>query len=319
MVRIACCVSALMLLFVKGDLGAAELPRELRIDYSDYNQLSLVLKKFGWLEKEFEAEKLPVRWVYSGGSNLALRNLRNGVVDFASAAGSASVLSKANGDPIKAVYVFSHADALSLLVPRDSQINSVRDLKGKRVAATPGTDPCFFLFRALHEAGLRKSDVDLVPLQHAAGRVALDRQKVDAWAGGDPYSASSQLESGSRMIYRNVAFNSCGLLNITEPFAARYPEVVSRVIRVYEKVRRWAIRHPDELGMIYADESRISFPVAQLVMSRVDLSRPDPRTSELWRLSDATPVFVDEHLLSNGTELNKVIDELVDARYMPGK
>ncbi|NTW68720.1 MAG: aliphatic sulfonate ABC transporter substrate-binding protein [Chlorobiaceae bacterium] len=318
--RIVYCSSLFLVLHFVSNLSASTpMPSELRVDYADYNQLSLVLKKFGWLEREFEAEKVPVRWVFSGGSNLALQNLMAGTIDFASTAGFASVLFKANEKPIKGVYVFSHAEWAMLLVPRDSPINSVLDLKGKRVAATSGTDPSFFLFRALHEAGLQKSDVVIVPLQHAAGGVALGRRQVDAWAGVDPYSALNQLETGSRVIYRNLAFNSCGLLNTTDSFASKYPEVVSRVIRVYEKVRRWAIRHPDELEMIYADESRISLPVAQLVMSRVDLSKPIPDAHDLMILKDAAHVLVEENLVNRGTDLNSVIDELVDSRFLPGK
>ncbi|WP_235923343.1 aliphatic sulfonate ABC transporter substrate-binding protein [Candidatus Chlorobium masyuteum] len=304
---------------VTSDLGASPLPAELRIDYADYNQLSLVLKKLGWLEKEFEADKLPVRWVFSGGSNLALKNLRDNSVDFGSSSGLSAVWSKANGNPLRTVYMFSRSEWAMLLVPRDSRINSVPDLKGEKIAATPGTDPFFFLLRALHEAGLQKSDVVIVPLQHVKGGIALNREQVDAWAGCDPYCASSQLEKGNRVIYRNPRFNSYGFLNTSERFAASYPEVVSRVVKVYEMVRRWAIRHPDELELIYADESRISLPVAQLVMSRVDMSKSITGISELKSLKDAAHVLSDANLVKKETDMNKVIDELVDPGFIPGK
>ncbi len=121
------------------------------------------------------------------------------------------------------------------------------------------------------------------------------------------------------MIYRNPRFNSYGFLNTSERFAANYPEVVSRVVKVYEMVRRWAIRHPDEFELIYADESGISLPVAQLVMSRVDMTKSITGISELKSLKDAAQILLDENLVTKGTDMNKVIDELVDPGFMQGQ
>ncbi|WP_235923261.1 aliphatic sulfonate ABC transporter substrate-binding protein [Candidatus Chlorobium masyuteum] len=313
------CIGLLALLLMPSELRAAPMPSELRIDYADYNPLSYVLKKFGWLEKEFEADHVAVRWIFSEGSNQGLDFLTNGSVDFASTSALPSLISKAKGSPIKAVYIFSHPDWISLVVNRDSPIKSVRGLKGKKIAATPVTEPYFFLLRALHEVGLQKSDVIILPLNHKQGRIALETNKVDAWAGIDPYGISSQLESGSRVIYRNEAFNSNGFLTITEPFAVRYPDVVSRVIRIYERVRKWAVTHPDDLAVIYSDESGISLPIAKVTLSKVDLSRPVPAMEDIIHLREAVPVLVKEKMVSDSSVANKVIDDLVDPAFLPGK
>ncbi|EAT59086.1 aliphatic sulfonate ABC transporter substrate-binding protein [Chlorobium ferrooxidans] len=314
-VRIFFSGSLLLVLYVESALAASPLPSVVRVDYADFNPLSFVLKKIGWLEKEFQADNVGVEWFYSSGSNLALEHLNSGTIDFASAAGLSSVLSRAKGNPIKAVYIFSHPEWLSLVVTRDSPITAVSDLKGKRIAATPGTDPWFFLLRALSEVGLHKSDVMLVPLPHSEGRAALEHHKVDAWAGGDPYSTSSQLESGSRVIYRNIAFNSNGFLNISESFAAQYPDAVLRVIKIYERVRRWAIRHPDELALIYADEAGLSLQVASVILSKVDFSRPVPGADDINGLKSAAPILLTEELVEKESDLNSVVERLVDPGF----
>ncbi len=74
-----------------------------------------------------------------------------------------------------------------------------RDLKGKRVAVTPGTEPYAFLLQALASANLAPSDITIVPLQHPLGRAALDRGDVDAWAGLDPFMAQAQLQNHDRL------------------------------------------------------------------------------------------------------------------------
>jgi ABC-type nitrate/sulfonate/bicarbonate transport system substrate-binding protein len=139
---------------------AADAPKEIRLDYAYYSPPSLVLKRFGWLEQEFKAENIPIKWVLSQGSNRALEFLNSGSIDFGSTAGLAAVLSKANGNPIKGVYIYSRPEWTALVVAKDSPIKSIKDLKGKKVAATKGTDPFLFLLRSLHLEGLKKSDIE---------------------------------------------------------------------------------------------------------------------------------------------------------------
>jgi hypothetical protein len=117
----------------------------------------------------------------------------------------------------------------------------VADLKGKKVAATKGTDPYLFLLRALQGAKLQRSDIEHVALQHADGKAALEQGRVDAWAGLDPLMAASELDAGSRIIYRNIAFNTYGFLNFRQDFMAQQPALARRVIAAYERARQWTV------------------------------------------------------------------------------
>ena len=175
-------------------LSQAAAPlKELRLDYAYYSPSSLVLKRFGWLEEDLGKNGTQVKWVFSAGSNRALEYLNASSLDIASSAGLAALLSRANGNPIKAPYIFSRPEWTALAVRADSPIQSLKDLKGKKVAATKGTDPFLFLLRALPTVGLKRSDVEIVALQHADGKAALEQGRVDAWAGLDPLLAASEL------------------------------------------------------------------------------------------------------------------------------
>src|SRR5690606_5427828 len=167
--------------------GHAAEPKEVRLDYAYYAPTSLVLKDQGILEKRLAADGIAVKWVFSQGSNRSLEYLNGGSIDFASTAGLAAVLSRANGSPVKTVYIASRPEWTALAVPKDSPIRTLADLKGRKVAATKGTDPYLFLLRSLQSAGLGKNDVQIVHLQHPDGRVALERGEVDAWSGLDPH------------------------------------------------------------------------------------------------------------------------------------
>ena len=169
----------------------------------------------GLLEKEFAKDGIGIRWVQTLGSNKALEFLNAGSIDFGSTAGSAALLGRINGNPIKSIYVYSKPEWTALVTRKDTAINTIEDLKGKRVAVTRGTDPHIFLVRALLSAGMSEKDISEVLLQHPDGKTALIRGDVDAWAGLDPMMAQAQVEDGARLFYRNKDANTYGILNST--------------------------------------------------------------------------------------------------------
>ena len=156
------------------------------IDYATYNPLSLIIRKKGWLETALAAEGKKVEWVKSAGSNKANEALRSGNIDVGSTAGSAALLARANGSPIKVISLYSQPEWSALVTRKDSGITKVADLKGKTVAVTKGTDPYFLLLQALKQEGISASDLTIQNLQHADGRTALDNGQVNAWSGLDP-------------------------------------------------------------------------------------------------------------------------------------
>nr|WP_288453709.1 aliphatic sulfonate ABC transporter substrate-binding protein [uncultured Pseudomonas sp.] len=286
-------------------------PKEVRLDYAYYAPTSLVLKQQGLLEKALEPQGISVKWVFSQGSNRSLEYLNGGSTDFASTAGLAAVLSRANGAPIKTVYVASRPEWTALVVPKDSPIQSVADLKGKKVAATKGTDPFLFLLQTLQKAGLNKNDVEIVHLQHPDGRVALERGDVQAWAGLDPLMASSELQAGSRLLYRNRDFNSYSVLSVTETFAKQQPALIEQVIAAYEQARQWAIANPDALAQLLADEAKLPLEVAKLQLSRTDFSNSQPGAEHVNALKAAAPILLEEGLVRPGTGVAGVVDQLI--------
>src|SRR5215210_2913567 len=241
---------------------AADKPKEIRIDWATYNPVSMVLKEKGLLEKEFAKDGISIRWVQTLGSNKALEFLNAGSIDFGSSAGSAALLAKINGNPIKSIYVYSQPEWTALVTRKDTTIQTIADLKGKRVAVTRGTDPHIFLVRALLSAGLSEKDITPVLLQHADGKTALIRGDVDAWAGLDPMMAQAELEDGAKLFFRKPDANTWGILNVREQFLKDYPDVVRRVLAVYEDARKYSVANYDELKKSFIAVTKLPDSVA---------------------------------------------------------
>jgi len=250
-VALAALLAPLAVLGLTAPVAAADSLKEIRIDWATYNPVSMLLKSKGLLEQAFAKDGVSVVWVQTLGSNKALEFLNAGSIDFGSTAGSAALVSKINGNPIKSVYVYSRPEWTALVTGKDSKIAAVADLKGKRVAVTRGTDPHIFLVRALQSAGLTEKDIVPVLLQHPDGKTALIRGDVDAWAGLDPMMAQAEILDGAKLFYRKPEANTWGILNVREEFAKEHPDAVRRVLATYEEARKLALANYEELKAVF--------------------------------------------------------------------
>ncbi|MBY4631626.1 aliphatic sulfonate ABC transporter substrate-binding protein [Rhizobium croatiense] len=307
-------LSALMSVTALGQALAADLS-EIRIDWATYNPVSLILKDDGLLEKEFERDGIKVTWVQSAGSNKALEFLNASSLDFGSTAGAAALIGKVNGNPIKSIYVYSRPEWTALVTRKDTAITKIEDLKGKSIAVTRGTDPHIFLVRALAEAGLSEKDVSLVLLQHADGKLALQRGDVDAWAGLDPIMASAEIENGDLLFYRKPDNNSWGILNVREQFAKEHPEIVSRVIALYEVARKKAIAEPETLKAALVAATKLPDTVIARQLERTDLSNSKIGDAQRATIEAAGLALQQAGVLKPEVDVKAAVADLIDPSF----
>ncbi|HEY4422383.1 MAG TPA: aliphatic sulfonate ABC transporter substrate-binding protein [Pseudonocardia sp.] len=299
-----------------GSVGApAASGVQVRLDYAYYNPESLVIREQGWLEQELGPGS--VEWVLSQGSNKANENLRADAIDIGSTAGTPALLARSNGSPIRAIDVFSRPEWSAIVVAKDSPITEPAQLRGQKIAATQGTDPYFFLMQTLAAAGLSASDVEIVNLQHSDGKLALERGDVAAWAGLDPFMAQTELEAGSRLIYRNLDFNSYGLLNANEKFLQEKPQVAQTVVAAYERARAWITENPEEAVQTLVAAANIKPEIArQQLLTRTDLAiDPVPGEAQHAVLSRLLPLLVAEGLVRSEQEATTALASLFEPRF----
>jgi len=288
----------------------------LTLDFATYNPLSLIIKDQGWIE-EAVGDDVAVEWIQSAGSNKANEALRAGAVDVGSTAGSAALLARSNGSPIRVIDIYSQPNWAAILVPAGSSITSVEQLKGAHIAATKGTDPYFFLLQTLEEAGIGLDEVTIENLQHADGKTALESGAVDAWSGLDPLLSTSVETAGSKIIYDNIDFNSYGFLNATENFLAASPDLAQLVVNAYEKARAWAVANPGEAASILAEVAGIDPAIATAVISDRSNLEVDPVPGDAQRkvLAVIGPIFVDSGDVGSQELIDDALDSLFEPKY----
>ena len=298
-------------------LFAADKPSTITVDWATYNPVSMVLKDKGLLEKEFAKDGISIRWVQSAGSNKALEFLNAGSIDFGSSAGSAALVAKINGNPIKSIYVYSRPEWTALVTGKDSTITKIADLKGKRVAVTRGTDPHIFLVRALLGAGLSDKDIQPVLLQHADGKIALIRGDVDAWAGLDPMMAQAEVEDGAKLFYRNAAANTWGILNVRTEFATQHPDLVKRVLATYEEARKYSLSHYDEVKKVFIAVTKLPETVVdKQLKERTELTHSKIGAPQRESILAAGIALQQAGVIKPDVDVKKVLDDLIDDQYL---
>jgi sulfonate transport system substrate-binding protein len=297
--------------------SAADKPSSINIDWATYNPVSMVLKEKGLLEKEFAKDGIGIRWVQTLGSNKALEFLNAGSIDFGSTAGSAALVAKINGNPIKSIYVYSQPEWTALVTRKDTSINKIEDLKGKRVAVTRGTDPHIFLVRALQSVGLTEKDITPVLLQHPDGKTALIRGDVDAWAGLDPMMAQAEIEDGARLFYRNKAANTWGILNVREEFLTDHPDIVKRVLAVYEEARKYSLANYADEKKSFQNATKLSDEIAdRQLKERTTITFNKIGAEQRDSILQAGIALQKAGVLPANVDVKKAVDDLIADQYV---
>src|SRR5262247_583809 len=298
--------------------NAADKPKEIRVDWATYNPVSMLLKEKGYLERELAKDNIAVRWVQTVSSSNALQFLNAGSIDFGSSAGSAALVAKINGNPIKSVYVYSKPEWTALVVAKDSKITKLADLKGKKIAMVRGTDPHIFAVRALLSAGL--TDKDITPVlvqQHADGGTALLRGDVDAWAGLDPMMAQHEIIDGAKLFFRNPDANTWGILNAREEFAKDNPDLVKRVTASYEEARKYTLANYDELQKIFIGVTKLRADVVdKQLKERTGLVYNKVGPAQRDSILEAGIALQKAGVIGPRVDVKKSLDDLIDDRYV---
>ena len=300
-------------------LNAADRPTEIRVDWATYNPVSMLLKDKGFLEREFARDGIAVRWVQTVSSSNALQFLNAGSIEFGSTAGSAALVARINGNPIKSVYVYSRPEWTALVTTRDSKIAKVEDLKGKSVAMVRGTDPHIFLVRALLSVGLTDKDIKPVLVQqHADGGNLLIRGDVDAWAGLDPPMAQHEVKEGARLFYRKPEANTWGILNVREEFAKDHPDIVRRVISAYEEARKYSLANYDDLKRIFIAVTKLADAVVdKQLKERTELTHNRVGPAQRESILEAGLALQKAGVIGANVDVGKAVDALIDDRHVP--
>ncbi|WP_137922360.1 sulfonate ABC transporter substrate-binding protein [Hydrogenophaga sp. 2FB] len=248
---------------------------ELRIGYQKSASLFVLQKSQGSLEKKLAPVGFGVKWVEFPTGPQLLEGLNVGAVDVGYVGEAPPIFGQAAG----AQFVYFGYDpaaprAEAILVTRDSPIQSVADLKGKKVALNKGSNVHYLLVKQLEKHGLKFTDITPVYLAPADGRAAFESKNVDAWVIWDPFQAAAEKATRARVL----ADGTGGVVNNYQfylgarNFVTKNPKVIDVLFADSVEQGIWLKKNLRQAAELIAPLQGLPVDVVELALQRYEFN-----------------------------------------------
>lgn len=249
--------------------GGKSKPSVVRIGYQKYGTIN-ILKADGALDKRLEQSGIKIEWTEFPGGPQLLEALNVGSIDIGHTGEAPPIFAQAAGAPL--VYL-AHEPASpkseAILVPKDSPIATVADLKGKTVVLNKGSNVHYLLVKQLEQAGVPYKDVDVKFLPPADARAAFEKGSVDAWVIWDPFFAAAETATGARILADGTGLVANHEFYLaTRTFAERYPDIIAQLLEEADKIDTWAEANTRDAAELLSPQLGIDVPSLELAAGR---------------------------------------------------
>ena len=234
---------------------------------------SNILRLRGGLDRQFAAKGIRLEWIDFPAGPQMLEAMGAGSIDLGSTGDAPVAFALAAGQPI--VYVANTppgdetGDSRAILVPKNSPLRSVAELRGKRIAVQKGSGTHNFLVQALEKAGVPYKDTQPVYLAPPDARPAFESGRVDAWAIWDPYLAIAQRATQARTLVNAKGIITAGGFYLSSrQFAQRHPDWLKIALAEIDATGRWSAQNPHEAAQILAPYIKLEPSLLEQVQRR---------------------------------------------------
>jgi sulfonate transport system substrate-binding protein len=241
----------------------------VRIGFQKYGKLVL-LKSKGSLEPKLKALGYNVTWIEFPSGPPLLEALNVGAVDFGNTGEAPPIFAQAAGAPIRYVaYEPPAPKGEAILVPKDSPLKSVADLRGKKVALNKGSNVHYLLVKALEKAGVKYSEITPVFLAPADARAAFESGSIDAWVIWDPFQAAAEAATQAKTladgtdIVPNYQFYFS-----SQKFLDTDTTALDAILAELREVDEWAKTDIHAVAEQFSPSVRIPVPVLEVALKR---------------------------------------------------
>jgi sulfonate transport system substrate-binding protein len=241
----------------------------VRIGFQKYGKLVL-LKSKGTLEPRLKALGYSVTWTEFPSGPPLLEAINVGAIDFGNTGESPPIFAQAAGAPIRYVaYEPPAPKGEAILIPKDSPLKSVADLKGKKVALNKGANVHYLLVKALEKAGVKYSEITPVFLAPADARAAFERGSVDAWAIWDPFQAAAEAATEAKTLTdaTDIVDNHQFYLS-SQKFLESDPKVLDAILAGLSEVDDWAKSDIHAVAEQLSPSVGLPVPVLEVALKR---------------------------------------------------
>lgn len=280
----------------------------LNIGYQKYGLLPIV-KARGDLDKTLKMQGININWIEFPAGPQLLEGLNVGSVVFGEAGEAPPIFAQAASPNL--IYVANQPPAPlaeALIVPKDSSIQSVKDLKGKRIVLNKGSNVHYLLLKLLAENQLSLEDIQVVYLAPADARAAFEKGVVDAWVIWDPFFAAAEQQLHAKVIATGKSLvNNHQFYLSDRNFAAQHPQVLKTVINALNNSTQWVATHQDEAAKLLEKPTGLSQSILKTSISRMGLGVRPISNEVLKEQQYVADAFYQQHLIPNKIDIQNAV------------
>ena len=275
----------------------ADRPDKITIGYLNLVNAQLVTKHLGLIAKEMPG--VDIKYVKIGGGGDMLRAIAGNDVDFGGLGNPPAAIGVTRGLPIKGIMVINMLDTVEAMVVRTSaNIKSLKDLKGKTVAAPFGSTTHYLLLQALRDDGVDPGSMKILDLAPSDIAAAWLRGDLDAAWFWEP-NLDKAVQHGGHIFMTSGIMEKRGYPTwdigvVMNAFAAKYPDYVEKFVKAEcDGIDFW-LKNPDKTAEIIAEELTLPLADATRMMNGTAMVPCDRQlTAQYLGTSSAKGQFVD--------------------------
>jgi sulfonate transport system substrate-binding protein len=242
--------------------------KEIRVGYQK-NGVLVIARQQATLEKHFKPLGIDVKWVEFSSGPPMMEAMNVGSIDYGAVGDSPPVFAQAAGAAI--VYAAGQpiTNGQGILVPQNSTIKSIADLRGKRIGFTKGSSAHNITVQTLEKAGLTYADITPVYLTPPDAGPAFANGSIDAWAIWDPYFAIGETKQNGRILVNASEITKTNSFYIANrDFAKNHGSVLQQIIDVTTSTAKWAEQHRDEVAKSLSAVTGIALDIQTIAANR---------------------------------------------------
>ncbi|NNH15109.1 sulfonate ABC transporter substrate-binding protein [Acinetobacter sp. ANC 4282] len=277
--------------------------KQLRVGYQKASVNLVIAKQQKLFEQEFPNAK--ISWNEFPGGPQILEALAVGSIDIGATGDTPPVYAQAGNKPLHYfAYETAKHLASAILVPRNSKIIQLSQLKGKRIGVHRGSSSHYLLVQAVRKAGLQWTDIQPIWLSPADARAAFQKGAIDAWAIWDPYYASAQVEDKAKVLASGQGLSPNYTFYLASgDLVKNHPQALKGIIKQVNVADKWVQSNKAATATLFAQSTGLKLNVSQTFIQR----RPNPSSAALL----TQKVIADQQELANRFSELKIIPKSI--------
>lgn len=255
-----------------GGSRAQAVAKEVRIGYQKTG-VPVIARQQGTVEKRFAASGTSVKWVEFTSGPPMMEAISNGSLDFGAVGDSPPIFAQAANANVVYAAASPISNGQGILVPANSSIKTIAELKGKRVGFTKGSSAHNVVVQTLEKADLTYEDITPVYLTPPDAGPAFASGSIDAWAVWDPYFAIGEKKQNARILinaYEVAKTNAFFIAN--RDFANENPGSLREVIAGLATAATWAESNRDAVAKSLHDITGVPLDIQTLAARRASFA-----------------------------------------------